>query len=226
MTEQAGAECHVDSIRRVRHQVHLEHREDGFEHDHDEHSRGQHMQRRNALVHQHLVDDHLCEQRGRQTEQLNHEGRGQNLAQSLAILPHRRDKPVETEWPVRVIEAQAGLDQYQFTGPYFLKLCLRQALRPDAVRVAEQHLVERLHAQQDRIFAGVELCDGRQLDVAEPGPIRVRRLGCEAELLRREEELGLADPYAGVEAHGASQLHGIGRALVVSRHDAQADDSR
>jgi len=62
-------------------------------------------------VHQDLIDDDLGEQRGRQAEQLNDERGGEDLAENLAVLPDRGNKPRQVERTVRIVESEARLDQ-------------------------------------------------------------------------------------------------------------------
>ena len=64
-------------------------------------------------MHQHLVDDHLEEQRRDQCEQLQKEGGDQHLAQEMAIFVDRSQKPgdVETAGDVRQSRSAGHQDQ-------------------------------------------------------------------------------------------------------------------
>ena len=89
MSKQIGAQSTEQSIERSQHH----------------HADGHHVQRREALVHQDLVDDDLREQRGEECEQLEKERGEQYLAQQPPVLQHRGNEPGDVEGEILHPEA-------------------------------------------------------------------------------------------------------------------------
>ena len=68
-------------------------------------------------MHQHLVDDHLEEQRRDQAEQLQEERRDQNFAQEMAIFVDRAKKPGDVEPARDLRQSSATRHQDQLAVP-------------------------------------------------------------------------------------------------------------
>jgi len=107
VTEQPGAKLDVDAVGGVGKQIGAQDAEHGLE-KRDRHQRdGQHVERAQGAMHQHLVDHHLEEQRRDQAEELQEEGSDQHLAQQAAIFVDRRDEPADAEPAFHVREPGA-----------------------------------------------------------------------------------------------------------------------
>ncbi len=93
VAEQPRAELDVDAVGGVGEQVGAQDAQNGLE-SRDRHKADhQHVEGAERAVHQHLVDDHLEEQRRDQAEQLQEERRDQHLAQQATILVDRAQEP-------------------------------------------------------------------------------------------------------------------------------------
>ena len=68
MVKQTRAEFDVDAVGRVREQIGPQDTENGLENRDRQQTNDQHVERTQATVDQHLVDDHLEEQRRHQCE--------------------------------------------------------------------------------------------------------------------------------------------------------------
>src|SRR5262245_201197 len=97
VAEQARAELDVDAVGGVREQIGAQDGQNGLENRDRQQTDDQHVQRAQGPVHQHLVDDHLEEQRRDEREQLQEERRDQHLAQEMAIFVDRAKKPGDVE---------------------------------------------------------------------------------------------------------------------------------
>jgi hypothetical protein len=67
---------------------------------------------------------------------LDDEGRGQDLAENLAVLPDRRDKPGQIEGAIGVVESQPRLDQQQLSRSDRFKLLPIESLWALLARIA------------------------------------------------------------------------------------------
>jgi hypothetical protein len=97
VAEKARAEFDVDAVGGVREQIGAQDAQNGLENRDRQQPDDQHVQRAQRPVHQHLVDDHLEEQRRDEREQLQEERRDQHLAQEMAIFVNRAQKPGDVE---------------------------------------------------------------------------------------------------------------------------------
>ena len=92
MAKQPGAELDVDAVRRVREQMDAQRAENGLEQGQRDEARDQDVERADASMHEHLVDDDLEEQRGDEGKDLKEERRDQHFAEKTAILVDRTDE--------------------------------------------------------------------------------------------------------------------------------------
>src|SRR5258708_3533192 len=97
VVEQARAKFGIDAVGGVRKQIGPQDAQDGLEDGNRYQTYDQHVEGAQGPVHQHLVDDHLEEKRRDQSEKLQEERRGQNLAQEMSILVDRGQKPGDVE---------------------------------------------------------------------------------------------------------------------------------
>src|SRR5262249_45057095 len=97
VVEQAGTEFDVDAVGGVREQIGPQDAQNGLENRDRQQTDDQDVEGAQAAVHQHLVDDHLEEQRRDEREQLQEERRDQHLAQEIAIFVDRAQKPGDVE---------------------------------------------------------------------------------------------------------------------------------
>ena len=84
MAEQPGAQLDVDPVGRMRKKISAQDAEDGLENRNRHQPDDQHIERAQRAMHQHLVDDHLKEQRRDQREQLQKERGDEHLAEQAA----------------------------------------------------------------------------------------------------------------------------------------------
>jgi hypothetical protein len=85
MPEQPRAQLHVDAVRGMREQVRAKNPEDGLEYRDGGEADDQHVEGAERTVHQHLVDDHLEEQRRDERKQLQEERRNQDFPQQPPV---------------------------------------------------------------------------------------------------------------------------------------------
>jgi hypothetical protein len=143
---------------RIPPQQHLEERDHGKA-DH------QHVQGREAVMHQHLVDDHLEEERRDQREELQHEGGDQHLHQDALVFENGRDEPGDVELGEPFRKACPLGHQQQAPGPDLFELGLSQRNRPVFFRVMRQGLgfliLTRSYFGENKEAAILGLGDGR-----------------------------------------------------------------
>ena len=108
VAEQARTQLDVDAVGGVREQIGALDAEDGLEQRDRHQTHHQHLQRRQAAVHQHLVDDHLEEQRRDQREELQEERGDEHLAEEASIFVDRPEKPGDAESAVRRRTSRPG----------------------------------------------------------------------------------------------------------------------
>ena len=106
MAEQLRAESDVNPVRRMRKEIGPQPTQDRIEQRQGNHADRQHMERREALVDEHLVDDDLGEQRRQQGKELQEERRDQHLTEKLSVLDDRGDEPGEIE--LQILQTQIG----------------------------------------------------------------------------------------------------------------------
>ena len=97
MREQALAEFDVDPIGGVRERVGAQILQRHVEQADDDEAADEHEQGLVAAMGQHLVDDHLEEQRRRERENLHEQRRRQHMAERTAIAPDGGQEPAHAE---------------------------------------------------------------------------------------------------------------------------------
>ncbi len=97
MREQALTEFDVDAVGGVRQRICAQVLQRDVEQADDDEARDHHEQGLVALVRQHLVDDHLENQRRRQGEDLDEQRRREHMPERLAVTPDGRQEPAHPE---------------------------------------------------------------------------------------------------------------------------------
>ena len=97
MAEGLRRDANVDPVGRVEQQVAPQEAEDGVEHQRDSDADRQHVERRIALVHQHLVDDELEEDRRDEGQRVEHDGRDGDVGEQPPLAHQLGDEPAEAE---------------------------------------------------------------------------------------------------------------------------------
>ena len=158
-------------------------------------------------MHQHLVDDHLEEQRRDQAEQLQEERGEQHLAQEMAIFVDRPQEPGDVEPAGDVRQSGAAGHQDQPAVPDRQQLVPRHQGRPGRQRRLDQDLVlVGLGDQQEPAIAQGR--DGGQGRAGKPGPVGPIGTCLEPEIPGAPEHLRCADL---VRSEPMRDLSGIGR---------------
>ena len=139
MAEQVRAETDIDARGGVGEDIGAQRAEDAFEQDHGQQADGQHVQRGECLVHQHLVDHHLEEQRHEQCEQLQEERGDQDFRERFAVLDDGRDEPGEIEFAVFGAQVGALGEQDQAPVPELLEHLARDQRGGGFARVLDEH---------------------------------------------------------------------------------------
>jgi hypothetical protein len=117
VTEQPRAQLHIDPVGGVREDIGAQAGKQAFEYrdacqpDYD------HIERRQALMHQHLVDHHLEEKRRDEREKLQKKRSGQHFAQQLAVFDHRLKEPTDVEAAADIGQMGAAGHQDQLSAP-------------------------------------------------------------------------------------------------------------
>ena len=117
MVKQACAEFHINTTGGVGKHVTAQTRQRDFEDRHHQQTRRNHIQRGQPVMHQHLVHDHLEEQRRNQREQVEHERHQQHFTQQLAIFDNSGDEPGEVELRHFADHRRARGEQDELTTP-------------------------------------------------------------------------------------------------------------
>ena len=97
MSEQALAELDVDAVGGVRQRIGAQVLQRDVEQADDHETGDHHEQGFVTLVGQHLVDDDLEDQRRRESEDLNEQGRREHMPERSAIAPEGRQEPAHPE---------------------------------------------------------------------------------------------------------------------------------
>src|SRR6266853_6729926 len=97
MAEQPGPQLDVNPIGRMGEQVGPQDAENGLEDGDRDQADYQDIERAQASMHQHLVDDDLEEQRRDQRKQLQEERRQQHLAEQMPVFVDRAEEPADVE---------------------------------------------------------------------------------------------------------------------------------
>ena len=143
-------------------------------------------------MHQHLVDDHLKEQRRDQGEQLQEERRDQHLAQEMPIFVDRSQKPGDVEPAGDVRQSGPAGHQDQSAVPDREKLGPRHQGGPGRLRRLDQDLV--LGGLGDHHEPAVtQGRDGRQGRLGKPRPVGPVGSCLEPEILGAPEHLRCAN---------------------------------
>ena len=192
VVEQARAELDVDAVGGVREQIGPQDAQNGLEHRDRHQTDDQHVERAQGPVHQHLVDDHLEEQRRDQGEQLQEERRDQHLAQEMAIFVDRSQKPGDVEPAGDVRQSGPAGHQDQPAVPDREKLGPRHQGGPGRQRRLDQDLVlGGLGDHQEPAIAQGR--DGGQGRLGKPRPVGPVGACLEPEILGAPEHLRYAD---------------------------------
>jgi hypothetical protein len=153
VAEQARTQLDVDAVGGVREQIGALDAEDGLEQRDRHQTHHQHLQRRQAAVHQHLVDDHLEEQRRDQREELQEERGDEHLAEEASIFVDRPEKPGDAESACDVGQAGPAGHQDQPAVPDRQELGPRHQGRPGPRWLYQDLAPARLGQQQEPAVA-------------------------------------------------------------------------
>ena len=150
---------------------------------------------------QDLVDDDLEDQRRRQGEDLNEQGRREHVAERPAVTPDGRQEPTHAErFRVDAGSADATGDKQRLSAALAGKLLERNLHRPMADRVDEPAKAGRDATRVDAKPAASEPDDRRSRHPAHPlGVCASDQTGPQANLLRGAYEIefvGFAAPSA------------------------------
>jgi hypothetical protein len=192
MVEQARAEFDVDAVGGMREQIGPQDAQNRLEKRDRQQTDDQHVEGGQGPVNQHLIDDHLEEQRRDQTEQLQKERREQHLAQEMSIFVDGSQKPGDVEPAGDVRQSRPAGHQDQPAVPDREELVPRHQGGPGRLRRLHQHLV--LGGLGDHHEAAVpQRRDGGQGRLGKPRPVGAVGSGLEPEILGAAEHLRCAD---------------------------------
>jgi hypothetical protein len=215
VAKQARAKFDIDSVGGVREQIGAQDSQHGLE-DRDRHqSEDEDVERVQGAVHQHLVDDHLEEQRRDESEHLQEEGCEQHLAHEVAVFMDRSQKPGDVEPAGDVRQSGPACHQDQFAVPDRGQLLPCHQNRPGRQRRLDEDLVCRgLGDQQEAAI--IKRRDGRQRCAGKAQPVGSTGTRLEPEIPGAPEHFRCAHL---VGAQPMPDLSGIGgNALEVQQH--------
>jgi len=170
---------------------------------------------------QHLVDDHLEEQRRDEGENLHEERSDQHMGERLAVAPQRGREPQEAEG-ARIDSGAAELPRHedQHGIGFGLQFVERQFARDPGDGIDDAEFSRRCLAAKNAIAAGPEPQDRRN---RRAGQTRGRRVfdhaRLEADHLRRADEI----PAVGLGAlhrQLLDQMRRIGRDAIIGGNAA------
>ena len=171
MAEQPGAELDVDAVGGVGEQIGAQDAEDRLEDRDGDQADDQDVERAQAAMHEHLVDDDLEEQRRDQGKELQEERGDQHLAEQAAILVDGAQEPGDVEAARQVEQAGAARHQDEPAVPDRLELGPRHELGPRRQRMLDQRLVLADLAENQKA-AVAQRGDPGQGRPGEPRPVR------------------------------------------------------
>ncbi len=219
MAEQARAELDVDTAGGMAEHVRAQRRQHALEDvDHDQPD-DEDVQRRQALVDEHLVHHDLEEQRRHQCEQLQEQRDQQHLADQLAVAHDAGHEPGEVELRERAGQRGAAREQDQLARPGGDEVVeglghrtIARRLRQRARRIAlSQHAHAAVAHQRQRGHR-------RQRQALRVTP---HVGGLQAEMLRAQQQVGDRQHLAAALAEEMQQCLRIARDVVQARDDAQ-----
>ena len=182
----------------------------------------QHVERAQGPVYQHLVDDHLEEQRRDQGEQLQEERRDQHLAQQMSIFVDRSQKPGDVEAAGDVRQSAPAGHQDQLAVPDRDELGPRHQSGPRCLRRLDQNLV--LGGLGDHHEPAVtQGRDGRQRRAGKARPVGPVGACLEPEVFGAPEHVRCADL---VRSQPVPELPGIGRNALETQDRHEGFETR
>src|SRR5579883_189050 len=222
MTEEPRAELDIDAVGGVREDVSAERAQHGLEHRDGDEPDHQHIERRQAAMHQHLVGDDLEEERRHQREKLEEERGDDDLAKDAAVLVHRLEEPGHVEAAHELAERGAARHEHQPPAPHGLEDgALDELWAADPGILDECAVIGDLADDQEAAIA--QLDDGRQVQTRKPLPGARYQARLDAEILRATQHLGNADRDA---AKAVPDLIGFGGDAVKPQQQDERRQSR
>ena len=178
--EQPASELHIDLVRGLAEHEGPQPAEEHLEDRDDRETDHQHVERRQASVHQHLIDNHLKSERGDQAEQLQKERGNQHFADDAAVAPDLGDEPAQIEHLRQTGNRGAATQQYESARPPRLEFGAFDDLCPPFSRQVDDHLVVHDAGDGGKAAVGI-LGDRRQRCPGQPLPSRRNETGFEPE---------------------------------------------
>ena len=228
LAEGASRQPDVDHVGRVQQQGLAHEAEAGLEQQQADDGHRQHGQGRVALVHQHLVDDQLREDRHAHAEQLQHDGGDRDVAEGLALAQDLGDEPAQSERLVLVEQLVLALEQHQLAGPAAQEIGLLDQTDLAAAGQRVEHgqpraVVARLHAGDDDRAAVAPTRQQRKdvLELDQFVPAGVDPLRLEAQIGRHAQQQPVVG-FTGVERVFMHQPLGQGLDAVMLGNRGQA----
>ena len=177
MGEQALAEFDVDPIGGVGERIGAQILKRHVEQADDDKPADEHEQGLVAAMGQHLVDDHLKEQRRREGENLHEQRRGQHMAERTAIAPDRGQEPAHAELArIDAGAADPASDEKRLSADLAREVFERDLLNGVADRIDEPAKPRRI-APAEHHQRAVHADDRRRGQIAEPLGGDLRRPG-------------------------------------------------
>ena len=141
MVKQTRAELDINAVGRVREEISPQNAKNRLEERDRDQADDKHVERAQAAMHQHLVDDDLEEQRRHQGEQLQKERCNQHFAQQMPVFMDRPHEPGDVEAAGDLRQSGPAGHQNQFAIPERKKFGLRHKNGPRRLRRLHQDLV-------------------------------------------------------------------------------------
>ena len=217
----------VDAVGGEEQEIAAQEIERGLEKERCSHADREHGQRRVALMDEHLVDDELEEDRGREAEREEEEGGERHLAEELPLPGDLREEPGNAERPLGCGGRGGAGEQHRIAVPDVLQLLAaeRDGLAAFGQGIGhDEAVVRRERVDHDPIAVGEAGEDG--IGLAETRQL----VEGEAHGARRETRFGRhADDGVGVDGlppdrMSVSQPIGIEIDPVSPRRPRQADE--
>ena len=162
------AQLHINAAGRMRKNIRAQPAQHHLKQCHHHKSDGNHIERTETTMHQHLVHHYLKKERGNQREQLQHNRYRQHLQKNPAVLNHRRNKPGEIKLGERTQDGGTRGDQNQLPGKARGKICQRQQKRLARRQILNQKL-SVIHPRQNKMLSVRLPHHRRQSQQMQPG---------------------------------------------------------
>ena len=224
MAEQPCAQLHINTRSGVGKNIGAQPAQHHFKQRHHQQGNRNHIQRREAAVHQYFIHHHLKKQRCHQRKQLQHHRYRQHLQENPAVFDNGRNKPSEIKLGQLTQHRSAGGNQNQLAAVAPGKLGLIQHRRTPGHHILNQ-VAFPIDLSQHTMLPVFTPHHRRQCQHVQPRQIMFHRLGLQPQLLGGQQPFGFGQ-ILPVGSKAVQNIGRIGGHTVEMSHQNQSGQSR